>query len=62
MYLDRFVMSLDSGLAEADLNALPNSDTDAVQQGAHDNFIAFEAEHVVSIANDSRSLDPKNGS
>ena len=44
MYFDRFVFSPDPALAAAALDALNDSETDVVIQGAGENFVAFEAE------------------
>ena len=49
MLIDRFVLSTSDSLSEADFNALANSDTEVVIQGAADSFIAFQAERVGSI-------------
>ena len=50
LFIDRFVLSLNP-LSEADFNALPNSDTDVVPQGATETYIAFEAERVSKLVN-----------
>jgi hypothetical protein len=42
--LDRIILSTLDNLATAQLDALLNSDTDVVVQGATENFVAFEAE------------------
>lgn len=49
MFIDRFVLSTNAALLEADFNAIPNSNTDLVQQGPIDGFVAFQAERVTSI-------------
>jgi len=49
MFVDRFVLSTNNSLTEADINALPDSDTDLVTQGPTDGFIAFQAERVGQI-------------
>ena len=49
MFIDRIVLSTSDTLSEADFNALANSDTEVVVQGAADSFIAFQAERVGSI-------------
>jgi hypothetical protein len=46
MFIDRFVLSTNNALTEADFNALANSDTEVVIQGATDSFIAFQGERV----------------
>jgi hypothetical protein len=38
-------------LVEADFNALINSDTDVIPQGANETYVAFEAERVSKIVN-----------
>jgi hypothetical protein len=55
LFIDRVVLSLNT-LAEADFNALPNSDTDIIPQGASETFVAWEAERVSRIANSSPTL------
>src|SRR5688572_13091481 len=52
LYIDRMVLSLNP-LTEAEFNALPNSDTDIIPQGASENYVAFEAERVSRIVNAS---------
>jgi hypothetical protein len=52
MFIDRVVLSLNP-LTEAEFNALPNSDTDVIPQGANESFVAFEAERVSVIVNGS---------
>jgi hypothetical protein len=49
MFLDRFVLSTNDSLVEADFNALPDSDTDLVTQGPTDGFVAFQAERVSQV-------------
>ena len=49
MFVDRFVLSTNDSLSEADINALANSDTDVVIQGPADSFVAFQAERVSKI-------------
>jgi hypothetical protein len=44
MTFDRFVLTLESTLTDAQFNALPNSDTDVFIQGSGANFVAWEAE------------------
>jgi hypothetical protein len=51
MFIDRFVLSTNDTLTEADFNALVNSDTEVVVQGAQDSFIGFQAERVGPIEN-----------
>jgi hypothetical protein len=51
MFIDRFVLSTNNSLTEADFNALANSDTELVTQGAQDSFIAFQAERVGTLSN-----------
>src|SRR6185295_8326282 len=46
MFIDRFVFSTSDALVEADFNALDNSDTDVIKQGAGESFVAFEAERI----------------
>ena len=53
MFIDRFVLSTSSSLAESDFNALSNSDTDVIKQGATETFVAFEAERVSRLVNNS---------
>lgn len=50
LYIDRIVLSLNP-LAEPDFNALTNSDTDIIPQGAAEEYVAFEAERVTRIVN-----------
>lgn len=50
MFIDRFLLSTNASLTEADFNALPNSDTDLVTQGGTEDFVAFQAERVAAIA------------
>jgi hypothetical protein len=50
MYIDRLVLSVNP-LTEAEFNALPNSDTDIIPQGASETYVAFEAERVSRIVN-----------
>jgi hypothetical protein len=52
LFLDRFILS-SNPLTEPDFNALPNSETDLVPQGATDNYVAFEAERFPRIVNNS---------
>jgi hypothetical protein len=56
MFLDRFVLSTNSGLSESDFNALVNSDTELVVQGSTDGFVAFQAERVAMITNTDPTL------
>ena len=49
MFIDRFVLSTNDSLAEADFNALADSDTEVVIQGASDSFLAFQGERVGKI-------------
>ena len=44
MMFDRFVLTTDSALSEAQFNATPNSDTDVFVQPSGANYVAFEAE------------------
>src|SRR6185436_12228809 len=44
MMFDRFVLTLDSALTEAQFNGLDNSDTDIFVQPSGANYVAFEAE------------------
>ena len=44
LFLDRFLLSQDASLTEAQFNATPNSDTDVFVQPAGANYVAFEAE------------------
>jgi hypothetical protein len=44
LFMDRFVLSVDAALSEAQFNATPNSDTDVFVQSAGVNYVAFEAE------------------
>jgi len=44
MVIDRFVLSVNGALTQAQLDATSNSDTDVVLQGASDSFVAFEAD------------------
>ena len=44
LMIDRFVLTLESTLTDAQFNALPNSDTDVFVQPAGANYVAFEAE------------------
>ena len=44
MVIDRFILSTNGALSQAQLDATPNSDTDVVLQGAGDGFVAFEAD------------------
>src|SRR5690349_14820005 len=48
LYIDRLVLSTNT-LTESDFNALPNSDTDVVPQGATESYVAFEAERVSKL-------------
>jgi hypothetical protein len=50
LFLDRFVLSLNP-LTESEFNALANSDTDTIVQGASETFVAFEAERVSALTN-----------
>ena len=45
MMFDRFVLTTDSVLSEAQFNATPNSDTDVFVQPSGANYVAFEAEN-----------------
>ncbi len=56
MFLDRFVLSLNDALTDLDFNGLSNSETSIIQQGAADNFVAFEAERVTSLVNAAPTL------
>ncbi|HYV38144.1 MAG TPA: hypothetical protein VE988_20835, partial [Gemmataceae bacterium] len=47
--VDRWVLSPDPALTDAALDALSNSDTSVVVQGANDAFVAFEAESKASL-------------
>lgn len=44
LYLDRFVLTTDTTLSDAQFNATPNSDTDVITQPAGADYVAFEAE------------------
>lgn len=55
MFIDRVVLS-QNPLTEAEFNALPNSDTDVIPQGASESFVAFEAERVSKIVNSAPTL------
>jgi hypothetical protein len=55
MFIDRIVLS-QVPLTESEFNALPNSDTDIVAQGASENYVAFEAERVSKIVNATPTL------
>ncbi|HEY6225841.1 MAG TPA: PA14 domain-containing protein, partial [Verrucomicrobiae bacterium] len=55
LFIDRVVLSLNT-LVEADFNALPNSDTDIIPQGANETFVAWEAERVSRIVNNNPTL------
>jgi len=49
MVFDKFALSTDPALAEAALEALANSETDVVNQGAAESYVAFEAEAKARI-------------
>lgn len=49
MVFDKFVLSTDPALSEAALEALANSETDVVTQGAGESYVAFEAEAKARI-------------
>jgi hypothetical protein len=51
MFIDRMVLSLNSALTEAEFNALANSETSNIAQGAGQDFVAFEAEWVSRVVN-----------
>ena len=52
LFIDRVVLSLNP-LSESEFNALPNSDTDVIPQGASESYVAFEAERVSKLVNGS---------
>src|SRR6266404_12771 len=56
MFIDRFVLSTNSALTEADFNGLANSDTELVVQGSTDSFVAFQAERVAQVTNSPPTL------
>ena len=56
MFIDRFVLSQNGALTEADFNALDNSDTDIINQGAGETFVAFEAERISKIVNSTPTM------
>ncbi|HXI50823.1 MAG TPA: hypothetical protein VNH84_04945, partial [Candidatus Saccharimonadales bacterium] len=49
MMFDRFVLSTDPALSEAQFNATPNSETDVFQQPPGATYVAFEAESPKAI-------------
>ena len=49
--VDRWILSTETGLSDATLDAVINSDTSVVNQGATDSFVAFEAEARGTIIN-----------
>jgi len=55
LFIDRVVLSLNP-LTEAEFNALLNSDTDIVPQGANESYVAFEAERVSVITNGTPTM------
>jgi hypothetical protein len=50
LFIDRITLSLNP-LTEAEFNALLNSDTEVVPQGANESYVAFEAERISRIVN-----------
>lgn len=56
MFIDRWVLSPDATLSDAALDALSNSDTSVVTQGAGESFLSFEAEARGTVINGTQTF------